>query len=274
MQPDATACGLRRPIAGRTLATSMSPSLAWLTCRRRRPDAAARIYCFPHGGGSAGEYGQWGAELSELEVWGVQYPGRGSHRAEPVDALDALVRAFVEGTRLDPPFAFFGHSLGAVVAFEVAHALRSRGAPGPSCLFLSASMAPHLHSKLTPLSHLADLDLLSALEQSYGAAVAELRDDPELRELMMPPLRSELRMAETYHLQDRAPLECPLVVCAGRDDVIAAADLEAWAMHTSATCRLHWFPGGHFYSRAQRPANTSRSEERRVGQVGRSRCAP
>ncbi|RKG66880.1 thioesterase [Corallococcus sp. CA054B] len=227
--------------------TSTSP---WLACRIRRPEASVRLYCFPHSGGSVGEYVRWADLLPGIEVWGVQLPGRGARAEEaPFTRLDELVDALVQAVDFGSSFAFFGHSLGAFVAFETACRLRDLGRVPPTALFLSASPAPQLPPRGIPASHLDEDGLLTALEPTYGELIHELREDEELRELILPGLRADLLLVESHRHQDRAPLPCAMTVTGGTQDDLTRAELEPWSLHTSGPFALHLLPGGHFYLR-------------------------
>lgn len=230
----------------------------WLACRARRPDAAVRLYCFPHSGGSAGEYVRWADQLPEIEVWGVQLPGRGSRSGEtPFTRMRPLVDALVEEVSFRAPFAFFGHSLGALVAFEVARALRERGREQPGWLFLSAYRAPHLPRRVAPKSHLDDEQLLDALERTYGGMAAELREDPEMRELILPGLRADIELVESARHEVGAPLDCPMTGIGGaEDDACLPEELEPWRAHTTGSFDLRVLPGGHFYLREKEARDT------------------
>ncbi|HEX5751154.1 MAG TPA: alpha/beta fold hydrolase [Archangium sp.] len=239
----------------------MTRTSPWLACRLRRPDARVRLFCFPHSGGSAGEYLRWADLLENVEVWGVQLPGRGARTEEPpltrVSVLvDALADALVDALALGPPFAFFGHSLGALVAFETARRLRDLGRAPPAWLFLSAYPAPQLPSRTQPTSHLGEAPLLDALERMYGDMAAEIREDAELRELLLPPLRADLALVESYRYQDGEPLDCEMVITGGTQDDLGPDALEPWRRHTRGTFRVHLLPGGHFYLRAPQQRDT------------------
>jgi surfactin synthase thioesterase subunit len=226
----------------------------WLACRAPRPRAAARLYCFPHAGGAAGEYATWADELPEVEVAAVQLPGRGGRFAEASLEDAAAVRdAVLAGVELRPPFALFGHSLGALLAFEVARGLEARGA-GPACLVVSACRAPSAPRRRAPISHLSDAALLAELAGDDDSAIREVIDDPELCELVLPGLRADLRMAERYAPLPGPPLGCPIVALGGEADDVTLDELAAWQSHTAAALAIHRFAGGHFFTRTARDA--------------------
>ncbi|MDQ0786683.1 thioesterase II family protein [Streptomyces sp. B3I8] len=238
-----------------TPASRPAPSRTpWLVCRRPRPGAIG-LYCFAHCGGTAGEFARWADELPDAEVRAVQLPGRGSRIDEPVlTSMQSLVAALLAHLDFDGRFVFFGHSLGALVAFEVARGLRDRGRAQPERLFLSASPAPHLPRTLPPVHHLDDQDLLAAITDMYGTLPAALKEDPELLRLMMVPHRADFRIVETYQYLPGAPLDIPLHVVTGREDRHTAEQMTAWSTHSRVPVDLHPLPGGHFYLREQRSA--------------------
>ncbi|RKH21519.1 thioesterase [Corallococcus sp. CA047B] len=232
---------------------TMPPPSPWLACRLRRPEAAVRLFCFPHSGGSAGEYVRWADLLPDIEVWGVQLPGRGARAEEaPFTRIHELVDALVATVDFGTSFAFFGHSLGALVAFETARRLRDLGRAPPDRLFLSAAPAPQLPPRGIPASHLDEAGLLTALEPTYGELILELREDAELRELLLPGLRADLSLVESYRHEARAPLHCAMTVTGGEQDDLSREELEPWREHTTGPCDLHLLPGGHFYLREQK----------------------
>jgi surfactin synthase thioesterase subunit len=222
----------------------------WLACRTRRPDARVRLFCFPHSGGSAGEYLRWADLLPHVEVWGVQLPGRGARTEEaPFTRVRALVDTLVDAAAFEPPFAFFGHSLGALVAFETARRLRDLGRAPPSWLFLSAYPAPHLPPRAKPASHLDEEGLWAAIDRMYGDMAAEIREDPELREMLLPALRADLSLVDSYQYEDGAALDCAMVITGGTQDELRPDSLQPWRRHTTGPFSLHLLPGGHFYLR-------------------------
>lgn len=222
----------------------------WTVRRLARPDAALRLYAFPHSGGSPGEFVRWADALPDVEVFGVQLPGHGSRIAEePLTSMAEVVSAIVDNVAFGPPFAFFGHSLGALVAHEVALELRERGRPMPELLVVSAIPAPHLGPRRAPVHHLPDRELVSFIDGSYGGGIATVAGDPDLLAAVLPAYRADFEVYETYRYAPRPPLDVPLRVFGGRDDDITEDRLAAWARHTTAGCEVTVLPGGHFYLR-------------------------
>ncbi|MGW2352525.1 thioesterase II family protein [Actinacidiphila glaucinigra] len=227
----------------------MTP-LRWLLCRARRPDARLRMYCFPHSGGSPGEYMRWSDALPDVELWGVQPPGRGSRLAEPpTTSVAEFVTRLVSEAEFTGPYVFFGHSLGALLAYETARALRDRGLPGPTRLYLSAFRAPHLHQPGPDLGRLDGARLIAAIEEQHGPLPDEVKDDPELQELLLPALRADLTLVAGYRHTPAEPLDCPLSILGGADDEDTRDGLTPWASHTTGSCDVRTFPGDHFYFR-------------------------
>ncbi|MCX5386742.1 thioesterase II family protein [Streptomyces sp. NBC_00083] len=224
---------------------------SWLFAGKPRP-GAPKLYCFAHAGGSATEYLRWGRDLPDAEFHAVQLPGRGSRYGQPMfRSMEELVTAFVDEVPLGPePYAFFGHSLGSLVAYEVTRALRDAGRPLPARLVLSAFPAPHhRHARaLDPLHRLSDDDLIRRVAEIHGGIPQEVLDSAELRELVVGALRADYRVLETYTWREAAPLPVPMTVLGGRDDYRIDL-LDDWRSHTTRDLTVRHFPGGHFYLR-------------------------
>ncbi|GAB3838660.1 type I polyketide synthase [Kribbella italica] len=245
-----------------------APTKQWTLRRRERPQAPLRMYCFPHSGGSAGEYLTWTDGLTDVELWAVQLPGRGGRMAEtPYESMEALVKDFVEETELVAPFVFFGHSLGALVAYEVARALRDAGRPGPRQLYVSAARAPHLDRLSEGVHELANVELVAAIEARYGRLPAELTGNQEMLDLMLPALRGDLTVVANYRAEPAAPLECPITVFGGRDDDEPVEALTAWQTYTTGPFETQLFAGDHFYFRERTDEFLHHLAERLAGAV-------
>ena len=229
--------------------------------RRPSPAARLRLFCLPYAGGGSSIYSRWQGDFPEdVEVCAVELPGRRARlREPPIRRAAPLVEAIAEGLSpyLDLPFVFFGHSMGALLAFELALHLRRAGRPGPRALFLSAAAAPHLPRTRRLLWQLSDDEFLREI-RGYGGTPEEVFSEPGLLALFLPVLRADFEVFDTYEYEDDGPLDCPLHVYGGRDDERATpGQLRAWGELASNLESVELFPGGHFYLHAQRPALTS-----------------
>ncbi|SFP69316.1 Thioesterase domain-containing protein [Actinomadura madurae] len=223
---------------------------AWLRRFLPRPDAGLRLICVPHGGGGAGAFLGW-AELlpSAVELLAVQYPGRGDRLADPVPrAMAELVTELTDAIAAvaDRPYALFGHSMGATVAYEVAQEARRRGLPGPVHLVASAREAPH-DEKGGDVHRGGDDDLYAELLRLGGTA-PDVLADPGLRAMIFACARGDYRLIETYRPLPLPPLDCPVTVFLGdRDPDLTPDEAGRWRHATWARTRLEVFPGDHFY---------------------------
>ena len=220
--------------------------------RRYHPagGGAARLACFPHAGGSASFYHPASAALApEIEVLAVQYPGRQDRRREPaLDSVPELAERAAAALRpwTDRPLALFGHSMGALVAFEVAWRLEAAGLAEPLVLLASGRRAPSRYRD--ERVHLRDDDGVLAEVRSLGGTEAALLADPELRAMVLPALRADYTAVETYRCPPDRLLRAPVVALVGDADPKTTVDeAGAWADHTTGGCALRTFPGGHFY---------------------------
>jgi medium-chain acyl-[acyl-carrier-protein] hydrolase len=223
----------------------------WLISQKPSPYAEVRLFCFPYAGGSAAVYGRWPSLASRrIHVSGVELPGRGIRlQEEAFHSLPPLIRSLADRLvpLLEGPFAFFGHSMGGLVAFELARALRERGAPQPRHLFISAAAAPGTPPSRRSLHASSDAEVLEELRDLGGTPQA-LLDDKELMAMALPTLRADYSVLGTYEYRESTPLDVPITVFGGRSDEIAPpADLRGWQAHTAAGCRVKIFPGDHFF---------------------------
>lgn len=221
----------------------------WLLAHRGDPRARIRLLCFPYAGGGASMFSGWSAGLpAEIDVCAVQLPGRQTRLADPpVDRLPELVDAVEDGLAefADLTWAVFGHSFGALVAYELARR-RDRTDQPVRHLFVAASCAPQLLPKYPLLHALPEPELLAELDR-LGSAPAGLAEHRELLELTLPTVRADLTACETYRPPDTTPLRCPITAFAAtRDTRLSVADLAAWRDVTSAGFDLRTVPGGHF----------------------------
>jgi medium-chain acyl-[acyl-carrier-protein] hydrolase len=215
------------------------------------------LFCFPNAGAGASAFRPWADELSGLaEIVAIQPPGREwRHREAPLRSRTSLVRAIDEALRPWPaaPFAFYGHSVGAVVAFELARELRRRGAPLPVHLFVSGRRAPHLPDP-DPLHALPEPRLIEKLRALGGTPDAVL-SDPDMMALFLPILRADLAVNEAEEHRAEDALDCPISAFGGLSDPRASrAEIDAWRQHTRRAFALEMFPGGHFFVQSARGA--------------------
>ena len=234
-------------------------STNWLQRLAPRPHAKARLFCFPYAGAGAAVYRQWGAKLPDyLEVCAVQLPGRGQRlREAPLTRMPAIVDALVDALspHFDLPFAFFGHSMGAVVAYELARALAGRGERVPFHLFLSGRRPPRIPDPDGTLHTLDVAAFILEIDRRYGGIPAEVLREPEVLALLLPCLRADIAALETHRPLARPPLDMPISVYGGSEDRRTTTEhLDAWRTETTGGFRTKTFPGGHFYLEAQRPA--------------------
>jgi surfactin synthase thioesterase subunit len=227
-----------------------APADPWIV--RYQPNAHARIrlFCFPYAGGGASVFRLWSEALSPaLEVCGIQLPGREHRLAESAyTRLDALVPALADAIEpyLDRPFAFFGHSMGALVSFALARQLRRVHNRQPVCLYLAAYRAPQLPNPNIRIYHLPS-EVFKVVLRAEGIAEMVLQNE-EIMQAMLPTLRADFELCDTYKYTEEPPFTCPLAIFGGLQDVrVGVADLEAWRIHSSATCTLSMFPGAHFF---------------------------
>jgi len=198
------------------------------------------LFCFPYAGGDETAFWPWRSALAPPV------------RAHPVELPDGpsprgVTRAIAGAAR--PPYALYGHSMGARLAFEVARELRRLGAPPPVRLFVGAARPPHLREPLARYAEADEAELVDQLVRRVNAP-RELRDDAELRGLLLPPLRAGLAWLNSYRFQPEPPLEVPVVAVAGAGDPeIAPTEMLGWARHTCAAFRLHTVAGDHMFIR-------------------------
>lgn len=223
----------------------------WTVVPRPNPDPRLRLFCFPYAGGGAATYRTWSDVLPpDIEVEAIQLPGREWRlREEPYRSVFPLVEelATVLKDRFDAPFAFFGHSLGALISFELARELRRRGLSLPERLFLSAHRAPQVPKELPDIHDGPDEEFYEGLRRLEGTP-DELLENDELMQLLLPALRADFAIAETYECPPEPPLDCPISVFGGLGDEVTGRDkLQPWAEHTTRDFKLRMVPGGHFF---------------------------
>lgn len=229
--------------------------IPWYSCRFLRPQAALRLFCFPYAGGGAPVFRGWGEAMEGIEVCAANLPGRGSRFGEaPLTSMTALLEALAahfpirDGGPDLSPFAFFGYSMGARIAFELARVLRRQGRALPVQLLLAACPAPQLPQG-APLHTLAEEDFLAELVRRNGIPAAVLQEG-ELLNLLLPVVRADLELYETAVYEQQPPLPCSITTFGGDDDpVVGRHALAAWSEQTSGSFQQIILPGDHFFLR-------------------------
>ncbi|MGH3786026.1 MAG: thioesterase II family protein [Pseudonocardiaceae bacterium] len=229
---------------------------AWVQVSRPRPAARLRLICLPPAGGGASRYRDWPAHLPhDVEVVSVQLPGRESRfNEQPIESMEQLAGALLDGlsSYLTRPFALFGHSMGAMIAFELARRMRPAGQQ-PMHLFASGCRAPDLPSRSPDWHTLPDREFIAAIRE-LGGIPPELLADSQFLDAMLPTLRSDRTLTETYIFRPQAPLSCPVSAFGGlRDKEVLPEDVEAWSRHTTAHFQAYLLPGDHFFINSARP---------------------
>jgi surfactin synthase thioesterase subunit len=227
----------------------------WLAVRGRNASAPVRLFCLPHAGSGAVFYQPWVDLLPGVDVCRVQLPGRETRFLEPAfQTVGEAVPALAEGLRphLDRPFALFGHSLGALLAFELVRHLHARGGPQPIALFPSAHRAPHLPHPRPPVARASQERFLAEVRW-MGGTREEFLSDPEILDVILPTLRADVNAFETYAHEAGEPLSCAVTVFGGAEDKVATpAELEPWRQHAAGPYACHILPGDHFFLDPQR----------------------
>lgn len=219
--------------------------------------ASKRLICFPYAGGSSHIFRRWQASLCQhVEVVAVELPGRGRRYTERLcyrlpELINELMNPILP--YLDKPYCFFGHSMGALIAFEMAHALRKNILPEPEHIFVSAHPAPNVHKREPAMHKLPEGEFIKKLKEMNGMP-EEVLNNRELMELMMPILRADFSVCETYMYKPGLRAECPITAFGGlADDGIRLDELESWAEMTNSSFELNLLPGDHFYITKSEP---------------------
>lgn len=247
--------------------TSGTPSGAgiWMNTPRPLDQPRMRLVCLPHAGAGASTYFSWAAALQPagIEVRSVQYPGRENRLLEPlITSAETMTQRLADawptlsgGKRC----AVFGHSMGAILAYELALELTRRGAANPpGRLFLSGRNPPPTPPKLPPIHDLPDAMFLHEVGARYGNLPAELLANPEMVALVTPILRADFKLVFDYRGSSDSRTEIPLTILAGtKDNWTTTAELAGWPAFTTSSCQVHWIEGDHFFHQKERATVTS-----------------
>lgn len=230
--------------------------LAWLIRPQPNPRARMRLFCFAYAGGNAYIFNDWARGLpAHVELCAVQLPGRGKRLREALfKRMQPLVETLSQDIKpfLDKPFAFFGHSLGAMVSFELACSLRRKQERVPVHLFMSGHRAVQLPSEDPRTYDLPEDQFIKELHRLNGTP-KEVLENAELLQLLLPTLRADFEVVETYEYVSEPPFQLPITTFGGLDDNEHTwAELNAWRDQTTSVFRLHMLPGDHFFLHTQR----------------------
>lgn len=226
-------------------------SKSWISCSKPQPHARIRLFCFPYAGGGASTFRTWGELLPpEIECCAVQLPGRENLLGEPLVShlptlLELLVSNILPHTTL--PFAFFGHSMGAMISFELARSLRKQHRPLPFHLFVSAFRAPQLPNLDAPVYNLPEQEFIDELRRLKGTP-DEILESEELRQLVFPILRADFQMCDIYQYTSDEPFACPISAFGGvKDNEVSVFELASWHERTVNLFTLRLFQEDHFF---------------------------
>ena len=219
----------------------------------RQSGGVCRLVCIPYAGGSAHVYNKWKTLLKDkVDVHAVQLPGRGNRFRDPVATeIEQVISPLASAmkTLFDKPFILFGHSMGGLLAFELARRCQLLFGIVPLCLFVSGCRAPKRVGLDQSYAQLDDERFLNAVNR-YGAIPDEVFLNADLRSIVLPALRADYAILESYRYHKEAPLDCPIVSFGGQQDSeVSADDLQAWEEETTRPFQRHLLTGGHFFIR-------------------------
>jgi medium-chain acyl-[acyl-carrier-protein] hydrolase len=237
--------------------TSRATTTEWFTAVKPDPRQRVRLFCFPYAGGTAHIFREWPEGLPKsVQVCTANLPGRGSRiREQPFGDIHELVERVGREIRpfLDMPFAFFGHSMGAMISFELTRYLRRELGVQPLQLFVSGRRAPQL-PVTEPTSYDMPEEVFKEKLRTLNGTPAEVLEHPELMELMLPLLRADFSVVETYDYREEPPLDVPITVFGGLQDHKVGRDvLVPWREQTTANVTVRMLPGDHFFLNTVRP---------------------
>ena len=228
------------------------PATPWIICPTPNPHACMRLFCLPHAGGGASTFRTWSSHLPQsVEVCRIQLPGRENRLREPpfsqISPLVELLAQVIE-PYLSLPYVFFGHSVGALVAFELARQLRKSNHLRPAHLFVSGRRAPQIPDRGPPIHQLPDAEFVRELGRRFNGVPEAVRQDAELMNALRPMLRADIAIDESYVYANSEPLDSPMSAFGGlQDPIVSHDDLAAWRNQTRCTFTQRMFPGNHFF---------------------------
>ncbi|MGG1616285.1 thioesterase II family protein [Paenibacillus sp. NRS-1782] len=230
-------------------------SQSWFVKTAAHPAEKLQLFCFPYAGGGASIFSSWKSRLApDITVLPVQLPGRESRSTEaPMDTIQDIVQSLLPAMApyVHKPFAFFGHSMGALIAFEAARQLYSKTGKLPVHIIASGKSAPHRPYSKKQLHDLADQPFTEELRLMQGTP-EEVLQNADLMQIIMPRLRADFKVCETYVYQQGGPLACPMTILGGmKDHEVSTDSLHAWQQHTTSPIDVRMFEGNHFFIHEQ-----------------------
>ncbi|MCP5108638.1 MAG: thioesterase [bacterium] len=213
------------------------------------------LFCFPYAGGSAAVFNKWRHYLEpRIQLHAVELAGRGRRIYDPLyrtmeEAVDDVYKQINDQLN-KVPYAFFGHSLGGIIAYELAQKLRGRKHPQPVHVFFAGRGAPHVPGEDEKMFHQLPEDAFKKEISELGGTPGEFFQHPELIDVLLPMLKSDFKIAETYKYggkENTKPLDYDISVLIGKDEEISAPQVHGWREHTTGICTIHYFPGEHFF---------------------------
>jgi surfactin synthase thioesterase subunit len=219
---------------------------------RLTDDALVRLICLPYAGGGSAVFHRWRSALPpRVDLVPLCLPGHDGRLAEsPRTDLCGLARELVDDlvSALDRAYVLLGHSLGAWITFELARELRRRNLPQPELLIVAGARPPHFDLPRSPLYQMPDDEFVAAMQHRYDGIPPAILASAELLQLLLPILRADIQMVETYHHDAEPPLDVEFLVLGGTEDpAVSPGQLADWRRHTSRACSVRQFPGGHFF---------------------------
>lgn len=223
----------------------------WLQGIQPDSNIKIRLFCFSYAGGGASTFLRWRAHFPKhIDLCAVQQPGREDRNAEtPINDLALLIAKIADAIapHINVPYAFFGHCNGALIAFELTRELRRRGLQAPKHIFVSSFRSPDLKNSNQSLHDLPKTRFISNLK-AYGGMPEEILNNEEIIDSMMPTLRADFSLHETYRYLEEERLDSPMTILGGlQDNVVRRSELQGWKDKTQKTAKVKLFPGGHFF---------------------------
>lgn len=235
------------------LAVEQSPDYCWLRGQESDWQAPVRLVCFHHAGGGASSFNSWRRQLpDDIGLLRAQLPGREDHPIKEIcthhaELVPDLVEQFDRLLNDERPYVLYGHSLGAIVVFELLREFRRQGKPMPAGVFISGRRAPHLPLSHPELCHLPDDDLVHYLT-IMGGTVGNILQQPKWRAHLFPTIRADLKVSDLYQYYPEPELDCTLTVFGGdNDQTVHQSEWEQWSQHFSTTIQNRPLSGKHFF---------------------------